>query len=391
MSFCSFALRMTIYFLSFHALVGSLLKHNLSGLKNRIIGPNVGSFTAFWIWACFCMATCTLLPGGHFMGVNLKRYLFWTVSSFFLQAFLQVCREFQPASVEQFLHYRFIASGDGSMVHAMQFGSVFLLRRRACQQLEANCAPRLPTYSGTLTIANFHRSSYESKAIKGSVFWLSGLGFSLKGRRVSRSVAEKFWVTLRCKVGKFQQFLQKFSGNPFPILFAFDRAVDKVFYQDSGLCRFCVYVQRLLGWCACLQCWPILYFVKFQLAGGADLGPYFMDSASGCPWPGSEPSARNEASMSWLVPLLCSALCLFFTWVLQKWWKFSPTAPFMEGVDGAMIGTMLDRINAESNNLRREVNFLNGQLSDLSAVVRRLREDLYEVSADHVKAGRASR
>ena len=55
----------------------------------------------------------------------------------------------------------------------------------------------------------------------------------------------------------------------------------------------------------------------------------------------------------------------------------------MEGVDDAIIGTMFDRINAESNSLRGEVNFLSGELSELSSVVRRLREDLYEVSADH--------
>ena len=47
-----------------------------------------------------------------------------------------------------------------------------------------------------------------------------------------------------------------------------------------------------------------------------------------------------------------------------------------------MIGTVFDRINAEINILRREVNSLNGQISDLSALVRRLREDLYELYAD---------
>ena len=143
------------------------------------------------------------------------------------------------------------------------------------------------------------------------------------------------------------------------------------------------YVQRLLGWFACLQCWPILFFVTVQLADGADLEFYSIDSASGCPWPGSDSSAHNRASMSWLVPLLCSALCLLATWVLREWWKFLPPASVVEGVDDAMIGSMFGRINAESDISRREVTFLNGQLSELSSVVRRLREDLYEVSADH--------
>ena len=61
------------------------------------------------------------------MGVNRIQDLFWTVSSLFLQAFWQVCREFQPALIWQILHCKFIASVDGSIPHAIQFGHVFPL------------------------------------------------------------------------------------------------------------------------------------------------------------------------------------------------------------------------------------------------------------------------
>ena len=160
-------------------------------LKNRITVPIARSCTAFWNWQCLRMVTC-VFPAGHFMGVNLKRYLFWTVSSLFLQAFLQVCREFQPALIWQILHCKFVASVYGSILHAIQFGHVFPLWGLVCQQLDDKCAPRSPTYSRTLTVANPCRSSHKSKVIIGYVFWLSGIGFSFEDRRLSSLVAGKF-------------------------------------------------------------------------------------------------------------------------------------------------------------------------------------------------------
>ena len=95
------------------------------------------------------------------------------------------------------------------------------------------------------------------------VFWLSGIGFSFGDRRLSSLVAGKFSVILRYEVGIFQQSLQDFSGNQLPPSFPFDGAVDKVFHQNSGIRKFCCYVQMRLGHCACLLRWPILYFIKF--------------------------------------------------------------------------------------------------------------------------------
>ena len=107
---------------------------------------------------------------------------------------------------------------------------------------------------------------------------MSGLRFSLRCRLVSRSDSEKFWVVLRCRFGNFQQMLHNFSGNLFPVLFAFGRSVDKVFQLEYGFGQCCLYVQRLLGWCACLH-WPLICFVTVQLADGADLEPYSIDRA----------------------------------------------------------------------------------------------------------------
>ena len=87
--------------------------------------------------------------------------------------------------------------------------------------------------------------------------------------------------------------------------------------------------------------------------------------------------------MSWLLPVLCSAISLFATWVVRRWWKFLSPATAMEGVDYATLGSAFDRINSENNCLRREVSSLNGALSELFSVVGRLREDLDGITADH--------
>ena len=55
----------------------------------------------------------------------------------------------------------------------------------------------------------------------------------------------------------------------------------------------------------------------------------------------------------------------------------------MEEVDYAALGATLERINSESNSLRREVSSLNGGLSGIFSVVRRLRDDLDGIAADH--------
>ena len=124
-------------------------------------------------------------------------------------------------------------------------------------------------------------------------------------------------------------------------------------------------------------------FLSFRLADGADPGPDYLGSSNECLGPGGDPSANNGASMSWLVPFLCSAINLFVTWVLRKWWKFLPPATAMEGIDYAALGSVFDRLNDENNSLRREVSSLNGALTELCSVVGRPREDLDGIITDH--------
>ena len=102
-----------------------------------------------------------------------------------------------------------------------------------------------------------------------------------------------------------------------------------------------------------------------------------------CLGPGGDSYANNGTSMSWLLPVLCSAISLFATWMVRKWWKFLPPATAMEGVDYATLVSAFDRINSENNCLRREVSSLNCALSELFSLVGRLRQDLDGITADH--------
>ena len=120
------------------------------------------------------------------------------------------------------------------------------------------------------------------------------------------------------------------------------------------VCRHCyTSIQRLVGQRSSLQPWACLCFMSFQLADGANPGPDYLGSTDECLGPGGDSSANNGTSMSWLVPVLCSAISLFATWVVRKWWKFLPPATTMEEVDYATLGSAFDRINSENNCLRR--------------------------------------
>ena len=177
--------------------------------------------------------------------------------------------------------------------------------------------------------------------------------------------------------------LGHFAGTVFPFSFTLDSIVDKVIYMDCGCRHCCTSIQRLVGQRSSLQPWAFLCFMSFQLADGANPGPVYLGSTDECLGPGGDSSADNSTSMSWLVPVLCSVISLFATWVLRKWWKFLPPATAMEEVDYATLGSAFDRINSENNCLRREVSSLNGALSELFSVVGRLREDLDGITADH--------
>ena len=358
----------------------------------------VRNLIAVWIWTCLRIVSCTHLSVGHFMDVDLNRCLFPMVISFVLQAFARVCRGPPAASkfilqrmqfdrvftlFEQFGRYGVITVVSSGIALGMQSCQVFLQWSFANLQIGTECVPRLLSRFEISTIANHHMVGYESGKFRCLAFLLCGMGFSWIGGQLLLSVTRNFCVTLQSKVGNLRQTFHEFSSTAPSGVSPFYRGVGKVFHPAPGLGKFYLGMQKVLRWSTCLQSWPLIYFVTVQLADGSDLEPYSMGSVSECHLLRDEPSSHRQISMSWAVPFICSAFCLIFTWMLQKWWRNFPVAPFNDGSDGTMIRAMSDRVNEENNSLRRQVSLLNGQLSEFSSVVRGLREDLYAASADH--------
>ena len=410
MSFCNLA-----FPFPYHFLVQSLFNYSSLISNNLIIGTIGKSFIAFWVWTCHCIVKCTPILAGHVMEVDLNKRLFLDDSSMAMQTFVQICRKFQTALDEQFFHcgtislvksritrgMQFVyvcslleqlsnlgvsASMFGRIVQGLQFGYVLRSRCLARRQRGADCVPWLPTRSRTLTGASRYMSGYESREFRCSAFWSYMFGDVLSSRRFSHLVAWNFGVILQCQVRNFQRIMHEFSGTVLSGADSFRRAVGKVFYPAPGLFNFCLVTQKILRWCTSFQCWPMMFFVMVRLADGADLELYCMESDSECLSSRSHLSSHDKVSISWLVPFVCSALCLIFTWVFRKWWKLIiQPPPLLDGADETMVGAVFDRINAENNSLRREISLLDGRVSELSSAVRRLRECLHEVYSDHEK------
>ena len=329
------------------------------------------------------MATCSLLAIHRSLEANFQQYFCWVVDFMFQQVVLQVRRELQRSSVVCALHDWFCTFGNCHIVRTLQTGSVFSQWSQTSKQLVINGDSCQPTDSGSIAILGLYRTICEWGTIHCVVLLRSWFDFHSTCSQFVRPDSGRFLAQLRLRCGSFLQMLGHFAGTVSPFSFTLDSIVDKVIYMDCG-CRHCyTSIQRLVGQRSSLQPWAFLCFMSFQLADGANPGPDYLGSTDECLGPGGDSSANNSTSMSWLVPVLCSAISLFATWVLRKWWKFLPPATAMEEVDYATLGSAFDRINSENNCLRREVSFLNCALSELFSVVGRLREDLDGITADH--------
>ena len=160
--------------------------------------------------------------------------------------------------------------------------------------------------------------------------------------------------------------LDLFAGTISPFSFTLDSIVDKVVHLDCVLRRCYTSIRQLATPFSSLQSLTCLCIMNFQLADGANPGPDYLGSTDECLGPGGNSSADNGSSMSWLLPVLCSVISLFATWVVRKWWEFLPPAATMEGVDYAALGSTFDRISSENNCLRQEVSSLNCELWNYS-------------------------
>ena len=367
-------------------LIGPWLEFDPSASEqfwlNEQFGPNAERFTDAWALTYFCMATCSLLAIHRLMQANFQKYFCWVADFMFQQVVMQVCRELQRSSVVRALHDWFCTFGNCHIVRTLQTGSVFSPWSQTSKELGINGVSCQPTDSGSIAIVGLYRTNCEWGTTHCVVLLRSWFDFHSTCCQFVRHDSGRFLAQLRLRCGSSLPMWGHFAGTASPFSFTIDSIVDKVIYMGC-VCRHCYTSIQLVGQRSSLQSWACLCLMSFQLADGANPGPDYLGSTDECLGPGGDSSANNGTSMSWLVPVLCSAISLFATWVVRKWWKFLPPATTMEEVDYATLGSAFDRINSENNCLRREVSSLNGALSELFSVVGRLREDLDGITADH--------
>ena len=362
-------------------LIGPWLEFEPSAIEQ--FWPNAERFTDVWAMTYFCTATCSLLAIYRLLEASFQQYFCWVADFIFQPVVMQVCGELQRSSVVHVLHNWFFAFGNYHIFRTLQPGSVIFPWSQTSRELGINSGSCQPTDSGSIAIVGLYRTVYEWGTTYCVVLLRSWFDFHSTYWKFVRHNSGRFLAQLQLRCGISLPMLGHFAGTVSPFSFTVDSIVDKVIYIDCVLRRCYTSIQQLAGPCSSLQPWACLCIMIFQLADGANPGPDYLGSTDECLGPGGDSSADNGTSMSWLLPVLCSVISLFATWVVRKWWEFLPPATTMEGVDYASLGSAFDRINSENNWLRQEVSSLNCALSELFSIVGRLREDLDGITADH--------
>ena len=368
-------------------LIGPWLEFDPSAIEqfwlNEQFGPNADRFTDVWALTFFCMATCSLLAIYRLLEANFQQYFCWVADFIFQPVVMQVCGELQRSSAVHALHDWFCAFGNCQFLSTLQMGSVIFPWSQTSRELGINSVSCQPTDYGSIAIVGLYRTICEWGTNHCVVLLRSWFDFHSTYCQFVRHDSGRFLAQLQLRCGISLPMLGHFAGTVSPFSFIVDSIVDKVIYMDCVFRHCYTSIQQLVGQCSSLQPWVCLCLMSFQLADGANPGPDYLGSTDECLGPGGDSSANNGTSMSWLLPVLCSAISLFATWMVRKWWDFLPPATAMEGVDYATLGSAFDRINSENNCLRREVSSLNCALSELFSLVGRLRQDLDGITADH--------
>ena len=362
-------------------LIGPWLEFEPSAIEQ--FWPNAERFTDVWAMTYFCTASCSLLAIYRLMEANFQQYFCWVADFIFQPVVMQVCGELRRSGVVHVLHNWFFACGNYHIFRTLQPESVIFPWSQTSRELGINSVSYQPTDSGSIAIVGLYRTVYEWGTSYCVVLLRSWFDFHSTCWQFLRHNSGRLLAQLQLGRGISLPMLGHFAGTVSPFSFTVDSIVDKVIYIDCVFRRCYTSIQQLAGPCSSLQPWACLCIMSFQLADGANPGPDYLGSTDECLGPGGDSSADNGTSMSWLLPVLCSVISLFATWVVRKWLEFLPPATTMEGVDYAALGSAFDRINSENNCLRQEVSSLNCALSELFSIVGRLREDLDGITADH--------
>ena len=362
-------------------LIGPWLEFDPSAIEQFWL--HAERFTDAWAMTYFCTATCSLLAIYRLLEANFQQYFCWVADFIFQPVVMQVCGELQRSSVVHVLHYWFFAYGNCHFFHTLQPGSEILPWSQTEKEPGINSVSCQPNDSGSIATVVIYRTVYECGATCCVVLLRSWFDFRSTCWQFLRHNSGRFLTQLQLRRGISLPMLGHFAGTVSPFSFIVDSIVDKVFYIGCVSRRGYTSIQQLAGPCSNLQSWAWLCFMSFQLADGANPGPDYLGSTDECLGTGGDSSADNGTSMSWLLPVLCSVISLFATWLVRKWLEFLPSTTTMEGVEYAALGSAFDRISSENNCLRQEVSSLNCALSELFSIAGRLREDLDGITADH--------
>ena len=332
-------------------------------------GPNVERFIEFWTLTYFCMTTDSPLAVQCSLEASFQQLLCWVVDFMFQQVFLNVRRELHRSSDMRALHDWVSAFGNCHIFHKLQTVKKLSQWSQTSNHPGVNGNSCQPTDSGNIAVRDLYRTVCEWGTIRWVTILMSWFDIHSACSQFVRPNSGRILAWLRPRCEFFLTMLGHLAGIFSPFSFTHDSVVDKVIHMDCG-CRHCyTFTKRLVGQSFSSQRWTVFCFMGLQLADGANPGPDCFGITDECLWPGRDPSANNSTSMSWMLPALCSAISLFATWVLRKWWIFLPPAATMEEVDYATLGAALGRINIESNSLRQEVSSLSGGLSEIFSVV----------------------
>ena len=331
----------------------------------------------------FCKATCSLLAIYRVMEAIFQQNSSWVADFIFRPVVMPVFEELWRSGVVHVLQNWFFLFGHYHTLSTLQPGIVIFPWSQTSRKLGINSVSHQPTDPGSIAIVGLHRTVYEWGTSYCVVLLRSSLVFHPTCWQFLRHNSGRFLAQLQLRREISLPMLCLFAGTISPFSFTLDSIVDKVIYIDCVLRRCYTSIRQLATPLSSLQSLACLCIMNFQLADGANPGPDYLGSTDECLGPGGNSSADNGTSMSWLLPVLCSVISLFATWVVRKWWEFLPPAATMEGVDYAALGSAFDRISSENNCLRQEVSSLKCELSELFSVVGRLREDLDGLTADH--------
>ena len=301
-------------------LIGPWLEFEPSAIEQ--FWPNAERFTDVWAMTYFCKATCSLLAIYRVMEAIFQQNSSWVADFIFRPVVMPVFEELWRSGVVHVLHNWFFLFGHYHTLSTLQPGIVIFPWSQTSRKLGINSVSHQPTDPGSIAIVGLHRTVYEWGTSYCVVLPRSSLVFHPTCWQFLRHNSGRFLAQLQLRRGISLPMLGLFAGTISPFSFTLDSIVDKVIYIDCVLRRCYTSIRQLATPFSSLQSLACLCIMNFQLADGANPGPDYLGSTDECLGPGGNSSADNGTSMSWLLPVLCSVISLFATWVVRKWWNF---------------------------------------------------------------------